>query len=364
MLVAQSAFALFGIVAPIFGVPRGILISINSAMVLGTVLIAVAYLAVTRLRSGSRPPLSRDVRIFAAGFAVWLLFVIYVNLGSLGFLPVIQIEFVGFLIFVACLAYVSATRTLANEEKLVEINNELKIAHGIQTSILPRSIPKLPRLDIAARYAPMSAVAGDFYDFLEVDAQHLGILVADVTGHGVPAALIASMLKIAFAAQAPHAADPAAVLSGLNRALCGKFDEHFVTAAYLFLDLQAGLLRYAAAGHPPMLSLPRQAVAAQEISENGLMLGLFPEAEYSGIERKINAGDRFLLYTDGVFEARNAAQEEYGRARCRQALVALRSLPAEAVTAALFDEVAEFSGLTNKNRPQEDDITLVVVDIR
>jgi len=107
----------------------------------------------------------------------------------------------------------------------------------------------LTGLDIAARYLPMSAVAGDFYDFLFIDEKRIGILIADVTGHGIPAALIASMLKVAFAAQAHHANDPACVLAGLNRALCGKFEEHFVTAAYLFIDLQNYLLRYSAAGH-------------------------------------------------------------------------------------------------------------------
>jgi len=107
----------------------------------------------------------------------------------------------------------------------------------------------LTGLDIAARYLPMSAVAGDFYDFLFIDEKRIGILIADVTGHGIPAALIASMLKVAFAAQAHHANDPACVLAGLNRALCGKFEEHFVTAAYLFIDLENYLLRYSAAGH-------------------------------------------------------------------------------------------------------------------
>ncbi len=88
--------------------------------------------------------------------------------------------------------------------------------------------------------SPMTSVAGDFYDFIVVDENRVGILIADVSGHGMPAALIASMLKIAFAAQVPHAADPAQVLSGLNQALCGKFEHHFVTAAYVFVDMAKG----------------------------------------------------------------------------------------------------------------------------
>ena len=138
----------------------------------------------------------------------------------------------------------------ANEERLLAIHKELEIARRIQSSILPQTVPALCGLDLATRYAPMSAMAGDFYDFLLVDEKHRGVLIADVTGHGIPAALTASMLKVAFAGQASHAHDPVRVLTGLNLALCGKFEEHFVTAAYLFVDLQDRLLRYSAAGHP------------------------------------------------------------------------------------------------------------------
>jgi phosphoserine phosphatase RsbU/P len=99
----------------------------------------------------------------------------------------------------------------------------------------------------------MSSVAGDFYDFIIVDEKHLGILVADVSGHGLPAALIASMLKVALAAQSSHAFDPARVLAGLNESLCGKFKDHFVTAAYIFVDMEKNYIRYAGAGHPPLL---------------------------------------------------------------------------------------------------------------
>ena len=138
-------------------------------------------------------------------------------------------------------------------QQLLTIQKELETARQIQMSILPSSIPKMEGLDIAARYIPMTSVAGDFYDFIVVDEKHLGILVADVSGHGMPSALIASMLKIALAAQTAHAADPAQVLLGLNQTLCGKFQHHFVTAAYLFVDMLKGTLTYAGAGHPPLL---------------------------------------------------------------------------------------------------------------
>ena len=209
----------------------------------------------------------------------------------------------------------------------------------------------------------MSAVAGDFYDFLSVDEKHVGILVADVTGHGVPAALIASMLKVAFAGQAAHAHDPARVLTGLNRALCGKFEEHFVTAAYLFADLEKSLLHYSSAGHPALMLTSRAAGEVREIEENGLMLGMFPEAAYSSVEIRVSPGDRCLLYTDGVFEAKNAAQEEFGKSRCKEFLESHRDIPATRFANELLDNIASFSG-HDTARAQDDDITLLVLDFQ
>src|SRR5690242_16117784 len=119
--------------------------------------------------------------------------------------------------------------------QLRALNNELEMARQIQLSILPHSIPTLPGLEIAARFFPMTSVAGDFYDFIQIDDKHIGILIADVSGHGLPSALIASMLQVALTGQAGHASEPVQVLAGLNRALCGKFTYNFVTAAYVYL---------------------------------------------------------------------------------------------------------------------------------
>src|SRR5271169_2288147 len=129
--------------------------------------------------------------------------------------------------------------------QLLTINNELEMAREIQLSILPHEVPTIRGLGIAARYLPMNSVAGDFYDFILVDERRVGILIADVSGHGLPAALIASMLKVALSAQTAHAADPARVLNGLNHSLCGKFKYHFVTAAYIFVDMEKQIMRYA-----------------------------------------------------------------------------------------------------------------------
>lgn len=252
---------------------------------------------------------------------------------------------------------------MEERERLLAINKELEIARKIQSSILPQKVPTFRGLEIVARYVPMSAVAGDFYDFLCIDERRVGILVADVTGHGVPAALIASMLKVAFAGQAAHAHDPARVLDGLNRSLCGKFESHFVTAAYVFVDLEKGLLLYSGAAHPPLMLTSDTAGKVREIEENGLMLGLFPEAVYSSAEIQVGPGERCLLYTDGILEATNAAQEQFGTSRCKEFLETHRETPAARFADIFLDSIAAFSGYGSA-RAQKDDITLVVLDFQ
>ena len=363
LLAVQTGFAIFGILAAALGVSLAELSFANSFVVLGTLAATALFLVANKWRPGPRQHSSREFRVFIAGFLVWMLVVVHANLLGLKILTGHNVEFLGFLVFVAGLGYISAYRTFANEERLIAINKELEIARGIQSSTLPQGVPTLAGLEIAARYAPMSAVAGDFYDFLWVDEKRVGILVADVTGHGVPAALIAAMLKVAFAGQAAHAHDPVRVLTGLNGALCGKFEEHFVTAAYLFVDLEKSLLHYSAAGHPPLMLASRAAGTVREIEENGLMLGMFPEAAYSSVEIRVSPGDRCLLYTDGLFEAKNTEQEEFGKARCKEFLERQLDVPAARFANALLDNIAGFSG-HNSARAQEDDITLLVLDLQ
>jgi len=362
-LAAQTVFAGFGIFAAAFRVSLAKLFVANNIVVLGMFVAIALFLVGSKRRPGLRKSLTHEIRVFIVGFLVWGLFVVHANLLGLKILTGHNVEFLGFLVFVACLGYVSARRTFANEERLLAIDKELEIARRIQSSTLPHSVPTLTGLEIAARYVPMSAVAGDFYDFLPIDEKRVGMLVADVTGHGVPAALIASMLKVAFAGQGTHAHDPALVHTGLNRALCGKFEEHFVTAAYLFVDLEKSLLRYSAAGHPPIMLASRASGTVREIEENGLMLGMFPEAAYSCVEIQVATGDRCMLYTDGVFEAKNAAQEEFGKSRCKKFLETQRDIPAARFANALLDRIAGFSG-HNSTRAQEDDITLLVLDFQ
>jgi serine phosphatase RsbU (regulator of sigma subunit) len=248
-------------------------------------------------------------------------------------------------------------------QQLLSIQKELETARQIQLSILPSEIPKIEGLDIAARYVPMTAVAGDFYDFIVVDEKRIGILVADVSGHGMPAALIASMLKIALSSQVAHAADPAQVLLGLNQALCGKFQHHYVTAAYLFVDMQKRTLTYAGAGHPPLLLRDGSSKRVRDVAENGLFLGRFPFATYSSVELPLNAGDRALLYTDGIPETTNPAGIEFGSGCLKQFLAAEQSTSADHFAGQLLEELSRWSARRCADE-LDDDITMVAIQVK
>lgn len=246
--------------------------------------------------------------------------------------------------------------------QLLAIQKELETARQIQQSILPESVPHVAALEVAARYVPMAAVAGDFYDFIVLDNKHIGILVADVSGHGMPAALIASMLKIALAAQRECAADPARVLNGLNQSLCGKFQHHYVTAAYAFVDTEKRTLTYAGAGHPPLLLWGGNSTGVRDISENGLFLGRFDFATYSSVEVPIAPGDWGLLYTDGISETVNAADVEFGAQRFREFLAGERNTSADQLADRLLEELWHWSA-HREGEDLNDDITMVAIHI-
>ena len=157
-----------------------------------------------------RHNLSATLKSRAIGRAamIMLLCVVNENVGRPVF-PDINLEPVGVFIFIVALGYGVVTNMFRQEAELVAVQREMETARQIQTSLLPRTLPDIHGLDVAARYLPMTAVAGDIYDFITLGPSRVGLLVADVSGHGVPAALVASMVKLAFAAQSDDANDPA-----------------------------------------------------------------------------------------------------------------------------------------------------------
>ncbi|HWC16904.1 MAG TPA: SpoIIE family protein phosphatase, partial [Terriglobales bacterium] len=252
--------------------PRTVYDRINSILVIAALLMLIDdFIRYQRRDDEDFIVIRRGLLIFA-GFALWD------NLATIYF-PYLRIEGIGFAIFLACLGYVAARRTLQRDEQLSQIQKELDVARRIQLSILPTPFPNSANFHVAVRYVPMTSVAGDFYDYVLTEDDQAGLLIADVSGHGVPAALIASMVKLAAASQRGTASDPSQFLLGMNTVLCGNTQSQFVTAAYVHLDSRSRQLRYSAAGHPPMLLLRHGTVT--EVEENGLMLAAFEFATYS-----------------------------------------------------------------------------------
>jgi sigma-B regulation protein RsbU (phosphoserine phosphatase) len=201
------------------------------------VVIAALFLLFTE--SAYDHEIDRDFVIARRGLLIFAAFALWANITSVMRLGLPNIEPIGFVVLLACLGYVAARQALQREEQLAEIRKELEVARRIQLSILPAEFPGSGKFRVAARYVPMTSVAGDFYDFVLADEARVGLLIADVSGHGVPAALIASMVKLAATSQRSQAADPAALLAGMNTALHGNTQNQFVTAAYVYLDAEA-----------------------------------------------------------------------------------------------------------------------------
>ncbi|HEY7216080.1 MAG TPA: PP2C family protein-serine/threonine phosphatase, partial [Thermoanaerobaculia bacterium] len=338
------------------------IVSPSPGVLLGPYRILVIAALVVTLANLFAPGRERspELRLLRASFLVFGAFALYENLRGMGLMPwQTNLEPLGFLFFVGGLGAIAARRVFGAQEQLAAIRHELETARRIQASILPEEAPRIDGLGIAARYIPASEVAGDFYDFLPGEGRRVGIVIADVSGHGVPAALVASMLKVAVAAQAVHAESPAKVLAGINQIFHGKLRNQFITALYLFLDLEAGRLKAASAGHPRPL-LCRRKGEVEELPLGGTVLGRLRRAAYEEVAVDLAAGDRLLLFTDGIPEALGSGGEAFGDERLQAFLARRSALSAEAIAEDLLQEVAAWRGQATAF---DDDLTLVAVEI-
>jgi phosphoserine phosphatase RsbU/P len=297
--------------------------------------------------------------VLAIGTFVFAIEALCNNLSRpLGFETPYILDHLGFAILLFSFGYVALQLVFANERRLLPVENELAIAREIQNSILPSGIPEINDLSFSAAYRPMTAVAGDFYEFIPVDQKRLGILVADVSGHGVPAALIACMTKVAMQSVVSCAPDPRAVLSGLNRVLSAQLRGQFISVAYLWLDVENRKALYSAAGHPPLLRW-RQGTL-ERIESNGLLFGVRQDCDdYPVCAMPLAPGDRFLLYTDGVTEPENAHGDSFGDSKLEQVVRdGQRSSPSE-LSDQLLSEICHWRPASIT---QQDDVTLIVID--
>ena len=238
------------------------------------------------------------------------------------------------------------------------IEQELRVAQLIQQQFLPQELPDLPGWQVAAYYGPAREVGGDFYDFIKLPDDQIGIVVGDVTDKGVPAALVMATTHSILRAEAPRLVAPSEVLTRVNNLLVEEMPAHmFVTCLYAVLDPASGRLRYANAGHNvPYVSTEG---GVTELRATGMPLGLLPEMTYEEKEATLAVGDTVLLHSDGLAEAHNPRREMFGFPQV--AALTGEASDGEVLIDRLLKELQEFTG---PGVEQEDDITLVTIGRR
>ena len=235
---------------------------------------------------------------------------------------------------------------------------EYEEARRIQRKLLPTTIPQIDGCEIATQWRPASGVGGDCYDVIPFGNARMGLCIADVVGKGIPAALLMSNLQASVRAFATEAAQPAELCQQVNRILCGRIAEgRFISFFYCRIDTSLGVITYANAGHYLPIVVRHDGSIAR-LTEGGPVLGVFSDATYEQGHFQISSGDRIVLFTDGVTEARNGDDEEFGEARLIDAAMMNRCCSAPALEARLSESVASFTSDT-----LQDDATLIVVAV-
>jgi sigma-B regulation protein RsbU (phosphoserine phosphatase) len=261
--------------------------------------------------------------------------------------------------FFASAAAVSIQKALLHRQVLEKqrIEDQLKVAREVQSGLLPPAPPELPGWDVAAVNLPTWAIGGDYYDYVLLEGGRLGLVVADVSGKGIPAALIMATFRAALRTEMRRQEDLHAVAAQLNRVVLESRDAaRFVTAACGVLDPASGRLTYVNCGHNPPLLL-RASGGRETLKGGGPALGLFEEGSFEADTATLTPGDSLVLYTDGVVEPTDGSDDEFGVDRLEAAVRSASGRPAAEALRCVVDATRAFSG-----RDQyDDDFTLVVV---
>jgi sigma-B regulation protein RsbU (phosphoserine phosphatase) len=251
----------------------------------------------------------------------------------------------------------------ANEKRSME--TELKNAREVQRVLLPQQDPVVSGFRISGTNLPARIISGDYYDYIDLEDQQFGIVIADVSGKGVSAGLLMAMCRSALRSVSPGEKSPSKVLAAVNRQLFPDIREDmFISMTYSILDVASGKLTLSRAGHDPALFYQRESGKVELLRSPGLALGIDSGTVFERVTRdqeiELKSGDCVLFYTDGVKEAVNETDEEFGMERMRESFRAAAPLGAEAVLIRMQEELKMFTG----EGPQMDDITLVAIEKR
>jgi len=254
-------------------------------------------------------------------------------------------------------AAIETTRLHREAIEKERIERELELAAAIQRQLLPRELPHIPGVELAGSTLPTRQVGGDYFDWFPLSGGRLGFVVADVSGKGIPAALLVSTVHAAIHLQIDASETIVDLVSRIDRHLQRFSPAHkFLTLFFGLLEPAADLLRYVSAGHNPAL-LTRRGGAIDRLSATGVPLGLLPNGSWREETVQFGRGDLLCVYTDGFTEATNSDEEEFGLERLEQGVRSRVALPAREISDALYGEVATFAA----GIPQYDDQTLLIV---
>jgi sigma-B regulation protein RsbU (phosphoserine phosphatase) len=246
----------------------------------------------------------------------------------------------------------------AVEKKMLK--HELAIAEELQSNLLPRRIPRVAGVDLSAYYRPTEEVGGDYYDFIEIDDDHLGIAVADVSGKGIPGAMVMTEARALLKGEAGRTLSPAETLLRVNRVLFQDIKRGmFVTMCYMVLSIKRRQLTLSSAGHLPLILRRRASRTCHAINPMGLALGIDKGSLFErklGEERvSLEPGDRFVGCTDGILESMNEDHQELGMERLYRLVAAHGDRASGEFVTKIIDGVEAHQG----KAPQHDDMTLV-----
>jgi phosphoserine phosphatase RsbU/P len=273
-------------------------------------------------------------------------------------------EFPGWVWMTSLFGRATGTLVLAGElrEAYEALDQEMKVVANIQQSLLPTALPTIAGMDLAAHYQTSKRAGGDYYDFFPLPQGKWGILIADVSGHGTPAAV---MMAITHAIAHSHPGPPippGKLLGYVNHCLAARYTTHnsaFVTAFYGIYDPANRTIFYASAGHPPPRVKRCEDGSISPLDQAGdLPLGIFPDSTYGEATAHLHIGDQIILFTDGITEAQNDTGDMFGTERLDRSLVQCRPDAREIIDSVL-NAVASFAG----DRPADDDRTLLVAKL-
>jgi serine phosphatase RsbU (regulator of sigma subunit) len=234
----------------------------------------------------------------------------------------------------------------------------LSIARTIQQALLPHGLTDYPHLAVTGAHYPCHEVGGDYFDVVPVSEDRTAILIADVSGKGLGAALLTTMLQGALSGLT-MGADPVKVFNHINRFLCRHAEVGRYATMFIGLLSKDGMFEYIKAGHPSPLLL-RQGNVSELYTEGSFPVGLIPEADYTSAQLQLEPEDTLVLFSDGVTEAENSAHDLFEVRGLSQVLAGRKNVPVEELQQSVFDAVRDFT----KGAEQSDDITLLVVRYR